>query len=129
MFWKKSGLISDGRSEPAKQLTGRDMRSVEQCSSTSLPSSTDADCSVKGALKFAQIGGDGATKMLRLLIEPCHPFKVGCACFFSWRLQCGMGKLRTVYPLDRNVGLTLSTFSQLSGTASRWVQCLMFANG
>ena len=43
------------------------MRTVEKVGEGQLPSSTDADCTVRGALKTAQMGGDAAAKVFKLL--------------------------------------------------------------
>ena len=67
LFWKKSALFTDGRTQQATQLSGKEMRSVEKVGEGQLPSSTDADCTVRGALKTAQIGGDAAAKVFKLL--------------------------------------------------------------
>ena len=69
MFWKKAALFTDGRTQLATQLSGREMRTVEKVGQSQLPQSTDADNSVRGALKTAQIGPDAASKMMKLLTE------------------------------------------------------------
>ena len=67
LFWKKSALFTGGRTQQATQLSGKEMRTVEKVGEGQLPSSTDADCTVRGALKTAQIGGDAAAKVFKLL--------------------------------------------------------------
>ena len=69
MFWKKSALFTDGRTQQAIQLSGKDMRVIERVGEGQLPSSTDADCTVRGAMKTAQIGPDAASKIFKLLTE------------------------------------------------------------
>jgi len=69
MFWKKSALFTDGRTQQAIQLSGKDMRVIERVGGGQLPSSTDADCTVRGAMKTAQIGPDAASKIFKLLTE------------------------------------------------------------
>ena len=69
MVWKKSALFTDGRTQQAIQLSGKDMRVIEKVGEGQLPSSTDADCTVRGAMKTAQIGPDAASKIFKLLTE------------------------------------------------------------
>ena len=69
-FWKRSKLYSTRRTEMAKQLQGKDMRVVESMQEGSLPDSTDADGSVKGALKYNQLGADACSKVLEGLLAP-----------------------------------------------------------
>ena len=45
MFWKKSTLFTDGRTQLATQLSGREMRTIEKVGQSQLPPSTDADSS------------------------------------------------------------------------------------
>ena len=67
MFWKKSSLFTDGRTQQAAQLSGKEMRVIEKVGDGHLPGSTDADFTVRAALKTAQIGGDAASKIFKLL--------------------------------------------------------------
>ena len=60
-------MFTDGRTQQATQLSGKDMRVVEKVGEGQLPSSTDADCNVRGALKTGQIGPDAASKIFKLI--------------------------------------------------------------
>ena len=68
-FWKKSALFTDGRTAAANQMPGKEMRQVERVGEGLLPGTTDADTSVRGALKTAQMGPDAASKILKLVVE------------------------------------------------------------
>ena len=67
-FWKKSHIMTDGRTAPAMQLAARDMELIENCNPHSLPNSTDEGQLVHGANKYAQIGLDAASKTLDLMM-------------------------------------------------------------
>jgi len=67
-FWKKSHIMTDGRTAPAIQLPARDMELIDNCNPSSLPTSTDEGQLVHGANKYSQIGLDAATKTLELML-------------------------------------------------------------
>lgn len=52
--WKKSKLLLDGRTEPARQLLAKDMDMVENTTPTVLPQTSDEGAYPSGANKFAQ---------------------------------------------------------------------------
>lgn len=81
-FWKKSGVLTNGRTESVKQMASKDMRTIEDCNASALPSTTAADGGVRGAAKSAQIGGPAASKVLTLLIE------FWLACIVEWVTFC-----------------------------------------
>ena len=41
-FWKKSGALTYGRTEPVKQMASKDMRAIEDCNASALPSTVSA---------------------------------------------------------------------------------------
>ena len=53
-----------GRCELADQLPQKSMRTIEDLSPTALPMSTDLDGTIRGAMKYSQIGEDGLQKLL-----------------------------------------------------------------
>jgi hypothetical protein len=52
--WKKSRLLMEGRTEPARQLPAKDMDMVENTVASTLPQTTDDGAYPSGAHKFAQ---------------------------------------------------------------------------
>ena len=68
-FWKKSPLFLTGRTELARQVPGKEMRSIDCMSENSLPSTTDTDGSVKGAAKYGQLGSDACLKTLQAVLD------------------------------------------------------------
>ena len=68
-LWKESFLVRNRRAmEEAKQLPSRSMVQMEDMSSSALPSTDTSN--VSGPNKYAQIGGDGAAKLLRAAVAP-----------------------------------------------------------
>ncbi len=62
--------IFRGYTDPANQLSARDMVVVEDTSETALPGSVDDGAvTVQGAKKFEQIGTDASTKVLLAVLE------------------------------------------------------------
>ena len=70
-LWKKAALFRRSRTNEANQLSGKDMIIMEQVGESVLPGSTSVEMAttVKGAMKWAQIGADAATKLLHALLE------------------------------------------------------------
>ena len=62
-LWAKSSVMQ-GRCELADQLPQKSMRTIEDLSPTALPMSTDLDGTIRGAMKYSQIGEDGLQKLL-----------------------------------------------------------------
>ena len=63
-IWRhKSQLLVKGRTSEAKQLSGTQMRQIENLDENTLPS-THGDEPVKGAPKYAQIGANGSYQLL-----------------------------------------------------------------
>ncbi|CAE7932565.1 unnamed protein product [Symbiodinium necroappetens] len=70
-LWKKAALFRRSRTNEANQLSGKDMIIMEQVGESVLPGSTSVEMAttVKGAMKWAQIGADAAMKLLHALLE------------------------------------------------------------
>ena len=71
-LWKDGFLFKNRRvSEEAKQMCSRNMIQQEDLSAAALPSTDTSNLS--GPNKYAQIGGDGAGKLLRsALVASLH---------------------------------------------------------
>ncbi|CAE7272121.1 unnamed protein product [Symbiodinium microadriaticum] len=79
-LWKKAALFRRSRTNEANQLSGKDMIIMEQVGESVLPGSTSVEMAttVKGAMKWAQIGADAATKLLHALLDGLDfPAKMG----------------------------------------------------
>ncbi|CAE7215022.1 unnamed protein product, partial [Symbiodinium sp. CCMP2456] len=79
-LWKKAALFRRSRTNEANQMSGKDMIIMEQVGESVLPASTSVEMAttVKGAMKWAQIGPDAATKLLHALLDGLDfPAKMG----------------------------------------------------
>ena len=82
-MWKKSALFRRSRTNEASQVAGKDMIMMEKVGESVLPGSTSVEMAttVKGAMKWAQIGHDAALKLLQALLESRSLFIAGsCDC-------------------------------------------------
>ncbi|CAE7444301.1 unnamed protein product [Symbiodinium sp. CCMP2592] len=80
VLWKKSSLFRRSRTNEASQVSGKDMIMMENVGESVLPGSTSVEMAttVKGAMKWAQIGHDAALKLLQSLLDGLDfPAKMG----------------------------------------------------
>ena len=68
--WRRSKLLLEGRTAPAKQLPAKEMRAIEDLDPSALPVMNDA-YNLQGAQKFQQIGDDAAEALV--VFGTCSP--------------------------------------------------------
>jgi hypothetical protein len=100
--WRHSSLVMAGRTEPAKQVPGKSLITVEDLSEDSLPRAADGvgDTRVQGGHKFQQIGDDAAHKLLQSTVGS---------------VDFGERTMVMVVDVNPNVGNMLNAFLKMRG--------------
>lgn len=89
-FFKASPLFM-GSVQPAKMLKSSQMVTVEDCSGTALPGTTDVDGCLQGAAKFQQVGCDAWVKILDAALENINFGGRGALIIFELNFGVGNG--------------------------------------